>query len=202
MYSVKSGLIITFHGCDAEVCNAIVKGAPFKPSENDYDWLGHRMYFWEYNEQRALEFAIEQKNNPRHEGQIIITPAVLGAVLDLKHCLDLSDSKYLDLVRNSYDNLAYSYELLGKDLPINSPVKSSNDKLLRRLDCAVIENLHALLDSEPFDSVKGIFVEGEPLYEGAGFNTKNHIQICIRNPNCIKAFFYPRKLEVWPVKKK
>ncbi len=201
MYSVKSGLIIAFHGCDEKVCDEIVRGAPFKASDNDYDWLGHGMYFWEYNEQRALEFAIEQKNNPRAEGQTINTPAVLGAVLDLQHCLDLTDSKYLGFVKKSYDVLSDSYKLFGKDLPKNSSAKSSNDILLRRLDCAVIENLHSLMD-RPFDSVKGIFVEGEPLYEGAGFNTKNHIQICIRNPNCIKAFFYPRKLEPWPEKKK
>ena len=41
-----------------------------------------------------------------------------------------------------------------------------------------------------FDSARGVFVEGEALYPNAGFNEKNHIQICIRNPNCIKGFFY------------
>src|SRR5580704_5332450 len=106
MYSVKSGLIIAFHGCDREVCDKIVNGTEFKASNNDYDWLGHGMYFWEYNEQRALDFAIEQKNNPRAGGQVINTPAVLGAVVDLKYCLDLTDSKYLNLVKKSYDNLS------------------------------------------------------------------------------------------------
>jgi len=29
----------------------------FKPSENDYDWLGHGMYFWENSQHRAKQFA-------------------------------------------------------------------------------------------------------------------------------------------------
>ena len=29
-------------------------------------------------------------------------------------------------------------------------------------------------------------------------NKKNHIQICIRNPNCIKGFFIPRYEMKWP----
>ena len=44
-----------------------------------------------------------------------------------------------------------------------------------------------------FDTVRGIFTEGGPVFEGAGIQSKNHIQICIRNLNCIKGFFIPRK---------
>jgi hypothetical protein len=49
----------------------------------------------------------------------------------------------------------------------------------------------------PFDSVRGVFIEGQPLYPGAGFHDKNHIQICIRNPNCIKGLFLPRDEAKW-----
>ena len=41
-----------------------------------------------------------------------------------------------------------------------------------------------------FDTARGIFTEGGPVYEGAGIQTKNHIQICIRNLNCIKGFLF------------
>jgi hypothetical protein len=44
-----------------------------------------------------------------------------------------------------------------------------------------------------FDSSRGVFTEGGPAFPGAGIQSKNHIQICIRNPNCIKGFFLPRK---------
>ena len=36
------------------------------------------------------------------------------------------------------------------------------------------------------------FWEGQKLYPNAGFREKNHIQICVCNPNCIKGYFLPR----------
>jgi len=42
-----------------------------------------------------------------------------------------------------------------------------------------------------YDSVRGVFVEGNELYPTAGFRDKNHIQIAIKNPECIKGFFLP-----------
>jgi hypothetical protein len=49
-----------------------------------------------------------------------------------------------------------------------------------------------------FDTSRGIFTEGGPAFEGAGIQTKNHIQICIRNLNCIKCFFIPRDKTKFP----
>jgi len=46
---------------------------------------------------------------------------------------------------------------------------------------------------KPFDSTRGVFTEGGPAFEGAGLFEKSHIQICIRNLNCIKGFFLPRE---------
>jgi len=44
----------------------------------------------------------------------------------------------------------------------------------------------------PYDSIRAAFPEDRPLYEGAGFRAKNHIQLCIVNPErCIKAYFKP-----------
>jgi hypothetical protein len=45
-----------------------------------------------------------------------------------------------------------------------------------------------------FDSVGGVFVEGKELYPSAGFREKNHIQLCIRNPNCIKGYFHLQEI--------
>jgi hypothetical protein len=44
-----------------------------------------------------------------------------------------------------------------------------------------------------FDSTRGVFTEGGPAFDGAGIYAKSHIQICVRNLNCIKGFFLPRK---------
>jgi len=42
-----------------------------------------------------------------------------------------------------------------------------------------------------FDSIRGVFTEGGPAFDGAGLFAKSHIQICIRKPNCIQGFFMP-----------
>lgn len=71
--------------------------------------------------------------------------------------------------------------------------------MLRNLDCAVIETLHKVREDEglrAFDSVRGVFWEGNELYPQAGFREKNHIQLCIKNPNCIKGFFLPREVDI------
>jgi hypothetical protein len=33
-------------------------------STNDYDWLGSGIYFWENNEERAMEWAVELSKRP------------------------------------------------------------------------------------------------------------------------------------------
>lgn len=85
-------------------------------------------------------------------------------------------------------------------MPVNKDpmAVNSRDRILRKLDCAVISTLHELTHKAglpAFDSVRGVFWEGSELYPGAGFREKNHIQIAIINPNCIKGFFLPREVD-------
>lgn len=84
MYSTLPNIIIGFHGCDQEVFNKILyEHKPFKPSTNEYDWLGNGMYFWEQNLERAWEWATCGMTNPKLK---IEKPAVIGAVIDLGYC--------------------------------------------------------------------------------------------------------------------
>ena len=197
MYPAKPSLLIGFHGCDKKVRDAIVDHqAMLENSKKDYNWLGTGMYFWENNPQRALDFAEELRLHPQKGKAPINEPAVLGAVIDLGFCLDLLEREFIEIVRQSYEILHASYTTLGLKLPTNLPAGTSKDLLLRKLDCAVIENLHQdrkELKLRPFDSARGVFIEGNPLYPNAGFYEKSHIQLCIRNPNCIKGFFKPRR---------
>jgi len=77
------------------------------------------------------------------------------------------------------------------------------DKRQRHLDCAVIELLHQiravskLEDGSPlprYQTVRGAFWEGEELYPNAGFREKNHVQLVVRDMNCIKGYFPPMGL--------
>ena len=111
-------------------------------------------------------------------------------------CLDLLDYGNLQLLKNGYETLQSTSS--NSDFPENKSVGGIGDLLLRELDCAVIESLHAMredLQQPPFDSIRSVFYEGEELYPNAGFREKDHIQICVRNPNCIKGFFLPRKMD-------
>ena len=54
-------IIIAYHGCDAEIAERLLHGEPFRMSQNDYDWLGEGIYFWEYGADRALRFAHNQR---------------------------------------------------------------------------------------------------------------------------------------------
>jgi hypothetical protein len=133
MYDNRSNLIIGFHGCDKTAAAALINNPDtIKFSKQPYDWLGHGMYFWENNQERAHQWAV---------------------------------------------------------------------------DCTVIEFMHSHIEEQHkrnkqekgfselriFDSTRGVFTEGGPICEGAEIFEKTHIQICIRNSNCIKGFFLPRR---------
>lgn len=181
-----------YHGCDRRVAERVFSGKQqIKPSSNDYDWLGDGAYFWEHNARRAYEFACEVRDRPRNGNQRIKDPAVIGAIIDLGACLNLLDSRYIDMVRQAHDGLVKLSAEARVPLPKNS---GGADLLVRKLDCAVIRFLHASRRSggdEPFDTVRAVFHEGTPLYDNAGFAAKNHIQLCVCNTACIKGFFRP-----------
>lgn len=193
MYQNRTSLVLGFHGCDKSKADALLtQQTPFVSSNNQYDWLGSGMYFWESNNSRALDYAFEVKDNPRMGA--ISDPCVIGAVIDLGHCLDLMEHVNLLRLKKYYALLKKNYSRTGKDIPINNM-----EKKLHYLDRDVIELLHNEIENgenveelNSFDSVRATYNEGEELYPNAGFNDKNHIQLCIRNPNCIKGFFLPR----------
>jgi hypothetical protein len=207
MYDIKPNLIFGFHGCDESIRDRLLNQPDeIVFSKEKYDWLGHGMYFWENNYERALQWAEEK----RARGTIRL-PAVIGATIFLGHCCDFLDATYIRLLKKYYDLMAAA---VGEKLPQNRnlPHDQHKDKILRELDCAVIEYMHGRIlrktqsdiqtkgfsHSKIFDSTRGVFTEGGPVFAGAGILEKSHIQICIRNPNCIKGFFLPRKEVTFP----
>ena len=183
-----------FHGCDAKVGDAILssKTKHLTQSQNDYDWLGNGIYFWENSPQRALEFAQDAAENPKLTRGKIKTPFVVGAIIDLGLCLNMLDATALGEVKGAYSLLAS----LFKD---KSAMPKNSKSGQRFLDCAVFETLHAYREQQeliPYESVRGVFVEGTPLYKGAGFNRQDHVQICVLNTDCIKGYFRPLELNL------
>ena len=174
MYSSKPTFIYGFHGLDEDIAMDILNmKSDFKLSHNDYDWLGDGIYFWENNYERAKQYAFESS---KRIDSTIKKPFVLGVVLDLGNCLDLLDQKYLDFLSESYMEFENYTKELNINLPKNSSFgKSDFDFKKRELDCAVIRHAHVIANEVgmKFDSVRAAFLEGEPLYEGAGFRKEN-----------------------------
>ncbi|WP_422362918.1 hypothetical protein [Pyruvatibacter mobilis] len=184
-FGLESAFILGFHGCDATVAERILAGEPIKPSENSFDWLGSGAYFWERNPRRGLEFAEEQSR--RRTGPKITRPAVIGAVIDPGICLDLSTAAGTQLVASAFEVADDLLRQAGGALPENSP-----DILRRPHDCLVINTLHDIRrekQQSEFDTVRGVFVEGDPVFPGAALRAKTHVQMCVRNLECIKGFF-------------
>ena len=192
-----SAFVLGFHGCDESVGEQVLAGGQhLVPSTNDYDWLGHGIYFWENSPVRAKQWAeFLAKHSPKSRNRIT-KPFVLGAIIDLGNCLDLTEASSLALVRRGFDEMKQGFESIGIGLPKNEPgAKGDEDLLKRKLDCAVINYVHAMRDDEddlkPFDSVRGAFFEGQPLYEGAKIMAKTHIQVCVRKRSSIRGYFRP-----------
>jgi hypothetical protein len=193
MYRRHFRPVLGFHGCDSSVAEAVInRRRSLRKSNNEYDWLGPGVYFWENSPERALDFAREQS---KRAGSTVKNPAVIGAVLDLGLCLDLTDLGCLKQMTKAYSALERYLDLARLPIPEN------NGKWRRNRDCAVINMLHQMRkneDLDPYDSVKSPFPEGDPLYAGTDFTKKAHVQIAICNPNCIKGVFWPRKRVAWP----
>jgi hypothetical protein len=178
--------VLGFHGCDREVAEKLLTGTPFNTS--DWDWLGSGAYFWEANPLRGLEFAHELQRRSQSKSNVR-DPYVVGAVIDLGFCLDLISSTGIHAVEGAYTDFVDYCRTASVPVPENS---GGPDSLFRRLDCAVINHLHEVRDVTklaPFDSVKGVFMEADPIYPKSGFNRKTHIQLRVRNLECIRGVF-------------
>ncbi len=177
-------IVLGYRGCPLTVARRVVAGKDgIHPSSNDYDWLGHGIYFWVDDPKRAREWAGNKDDSPA---------GVLGTAIDLGRCLHLADRNCLEYLREAYERVVRSCEQRGVPIPVNSGKRFGN----RKLDCAVFEAVHDLRATRglpAFDTVAAYFVEGGELYPGAAIRALDHIQICVRNPKRILGWFLPPK---------
>ena len=99
MHRLSTSFVLGYHGCEREVGERLLGGEAFKASNNDYDWLGPGIYFWEANPLRGLEFAQEAT---RRRG-VKVDACVVGAVIDLGNCLDLTTTDGIRSVRDTFE---------------------------------------------------------------------------------------------------
>lgn len=184
--------VTAFHSCDRELGMRLLNGSDeLRPSNNTWDWLGPGIYFWEQNPYRALTYAEEAaRRQQKFSGKIRI-PFVIGAIIELGNCLNLVEPNSINIVKEAYTELLVT----APDGKLAMPVSRGAN---RQLDCAVIRYVHESnkRHGEPaYDSVRSPFQEGGPIYEGANFTDRLHIEICVRNPALIKGYFLPRPVK-------
>jgi hypothetical protein len=191
--NIYQRLVVGYHGCDQSVVkDVILDGQPLQPSDNEYDWLGKGVYFWEHGPQRAREWA-----EWKHARGEIKAPAVIGAYIHLGRCFDLGDTWATRQLRGFYDRLIIDLKAASAPIPVNRAARAKDfDLVLRNLDCAVINFGMKAYDTSTggtpyFQTVRGVFVEGGPAYEGAQILMKNHVQIAVRDVSCILGYFVP-----------
>lgn len=179
MQRTITGFILGYHGCDHDVAERLIAGKTFEWSRNTYDWLGSGAYFWENDPVRALHWAELVKARTKK----IKRPAIVGAVIDLGLCLDLTTQSSLDVIRTAHDGLMTVIDKAGVPKPINV------DELRRPLDCAVLNYLYESMPEPKFQTVRGFFHEGGPLYDGSFIQRKTHVQVAVRDLHCIRGVF-------------
>jgi len=186
--------VVGYHGCDAALAERVLTGeAGLNLSTNAYDWLGEGVYFWEHGPRRAYEWAIEEA---RRGGTKVRKPSVLAAKINLGLCLDLLDTANTRLLGWWYASFRGSMRQNGIRMPKNRDAAASRrgDKLLRFLDCAVIDyTVSRLAETEriSYQTVRGVFLEGGPAFPGSQIALKSHIQIAVRDRKCLAEFFRP-----------
>jgi hypothetical protein len=190
---LATSFVLGYHGCDRAVgLKAVLGQTGLIQSDRDYDWLGPGVYFWESDPVRAMEWA----NWKASRGEYA-EPFVIGAVIDLRNCLDLASRENLEIVRLAYLSFIALQNEAGNPIPKNKGVSGQPDEdiKLRYLDCAVMRHLHEITyKKEPYDTVRGLFTEGDPLYPDGGFKSHTHVQIAVRNLKCILGLFLPNHL--------
>ena len=177
--------VVGYHGTRASVAQSVVGGhQDLEPSRNDDDWLGHGVYYWQYAPQQAFAWAMQESRRDGWDEDI----AVVGSMIRLGNCFDLLDPENINALDRYHQLYLAAKVRLGERIAKNVRGK-------KRLNCEIFEMAYAGLAEPDFnrtvDSCRAVFVptntseEGRRLWAGAGIYRRAHVQICVRNTDCI-----------------
>jgi hypothetical protein len=199
---IAGQLLLAYHGCDITTRDDLVCGrlAHLDHSHNPYDWLGSGAYFFEGDIERAYMFAYASHNNPAkmYTARPIGTPAVVGAVLRIQHCLDMTTQAGINEFCMAYPALLAGLAETGSPIPENCAAGEDDaDIILRKLDNAVFTLIHDVRANnipslQPFQAVRGAFHQGGEVAPKSGFHKETHVQIALRDNSCVEGWFLPR----------
>ncbi len=171
-------LVNGYHGTHKDVVEVVLnEGAgAMRLSANEGDWLGDGIYFWQDGPNRAQEWA---------KGHHADAPAVLHAQIELSNCFDLvdlagNDNIWLGQLKRAYEAIEALYTGLNRPMPTQS---DGNHKLDRAVINQAVTSI--VNDGTAVWSTRGAFREGIPVYPGSAIYHLSHIQIAVRDAQCI-----------------
>jgi hypothetical protein len=171
--------VIGYHACRRDFALDLVRGRQaledWRWSENDYDWLGAGIFFWEDAPGRAWPWTARFGDQG----------AVVAVAIRLGRCFDLADPNYAALLRPAYEGIKALYDELGLQLPKNE----GRDWKRRRLDCLVLDRLMEA-EAGQFQTVRCPFEEGEEAFPGSMLRTQTHIKLAVREVRCFVSDVY------------
>lgn len=164
--------VVGFHGTTRNTAMQIVSRGTFNPSQNDYDWLGHGIYFWEYAPQQAYTWA-------RRRYSENTKVAVVATMIRLGDCFDLLDPENVELLVETKRTL----EKTIRPVPRNYNAR-------KYLDCAVFELFYQLQEEQgvPVDTTRAVYVPTDSrkrVWDRSWIYRGSHVQLCVRNPDSI-----------------
>ncbi|AFY94538.1 hypothetical protein [Chamaesiphon minutus] len=163
-----------YHGTSQTKAASILKNG-FLSSDNDYDWLGTGIYFFQDAPMRAKKWATEM-----HPDE----PAVICSLIELDNCIDLFDIMWFPILKNVYNLFDEEYRSTNRPFPKQNPSRSK----AHRLDCAFFNYASQFLSRQGqiVTSIRAVFVEGECIFPDSAIFDLAHVQIAVRNPAVIK----------------
>src|SRR5260370_28793847 len=102
-------------------------------------------------------------------------------MIRLGNCFDLLDPDNLEMLRG------FRREYEGLERETGRTPKENHNKS-KFLDCAVFQFAYAAFEvgEDPVDTCRAVFVpSNKRLWKRSGVHRQAHIQLCVRNPDCI-----------------
>ncbi len=162
--------VFGYHGTSFKAAQAILEAGEhgaeqFLASENDTDWLGDGIYFFQDAPYRAREWPEIRWPTWRR----IKNPVVLCAEIELTHCLDLLDIQAGKSIANWYPRMEATYAVGHRPLPQNREGR-------RYFDRALINYVVGRMDDVggQINSIRAAFVEGKPIVPGSHLYSHTH----------------------------
>lgn len=145
----------------------------FVPSVNEWDWLGHGVYFWQDAPIRAFRWAQERLDDP----------VVVAAQIRLDGFVDLLDQRGVKTLQD------FAADFEKKE----QATRLANASGANRLDCAVFNFATGVLSwlGEEVTGYRAACVEGKPLTPGSPIYDLSHVQLVVIDHRAI--------LETWIV---